>query len=386
MSSRTRATTLILSLTLLVGAGLGPAGADDALPSDAVELMDAAELEAVRDRVGELVRAQADEVSGTGAVQGTDHPWVDRISGPDRYATAAALSTFWSEVVWPEVFTQQVVLVASGESFPDALSGGPLATMLTGPILLTQKNALPAPTKEALTQLRPGLILVLGGTGAISAGVQAELEQFVTHPSLVSRIDGGDRYEVSAKIANHWDGAGRVYVASGEAWPDGLAGGAAAGAHHQGVPLLLTKPGDVPTRVMEVLRKLRPYEIVVVGGPGSVGDAAVKELQTVAPVQRVSGTDRYATAAGVARDGINYHGATMASGLNWPDALAGSAFAGLTGDKLLLLRPTGVPGATSKAVTDLDLGWITVLGGVKSVPEPVLDQLRMLEVEVPSVR
>ena len=76
----------------------------------------------------------------------------------------------------------------------------------------------------------------------------------------------------------------------------------------------------------------------------------------------------------------------MASGLNWPDALAGSAFAGLTGDKLLLLRPTGVPGATSKAVTDLDLGWITVLGGVKSVPEPVLDQLRMLEVEVPSVR
>ena len=102
MSSRTRATTLILSLTLLVGAGLGPAGADDALPSDAVELMDAAELEAVRDRVGELVRAQADEVSGTGVVQGTDHPWVDRISGPDRYATAAALSTFWSEVVWPE--------------------------------------------------------------------------------------------------------------------------------------------------------------------------------------------------------------------------------------------------------------------------------------------
>ncbi|HYI50974.1 MAG TPA: cell wall-binding repeat-containing protein, partial [Microbacterium sp.] len=54
---------------------------------------------------------------------------VVRWSGPDRYATSAAISA----KTFPG--TVPVVFIASGQVFPDALSAAPAASRLGGPIL-----------------------------------------------------------------------------------------------------------------------------------------------------------------------------------------------------------------------------------------------------------
>src|SRR4051812_48243684 len=60
-----------------------------------------------------------------------------RLSGANRYATASAIS----QAMFPS--GAPAVVVASGEVFPDALVGGPLAARVGGPVLLTQRNGLP---------------------------------------------------------------------------------------------------------------------------------------------------------------------------------------------------------------------------------------------------
>src|SRR5687767_13264384 len=59
-----------------------------------------------------------------------------RLQGADRYDTAkdVAIKTFG---------TSDIVVIASGETFPDALAAGFGAGIPGVPILLTAKNALP---------------------------------------------------------------------------------------------------------------------------------------------------------------------------------------------------------------------------------------------------
>ncbi|GAA5160422.1 cell wall-binding repeat-containing protein [Ornithinimicrobium tianjinense] len=325
------------------------------------------------------VRAAVSETTANEQV----HPVVTRTAGADRWETAAALSTFWTDVVWPRDDTlQRVVVVTNGEGFADSLAGGAFAGNLLGPVLLTKAAGLPSAIRAALADLQPDRVVVVGGTVAVSETVEAQLAGYVSDPSHVIRVDGANRYAVSAALASELGASDVAYVASGVEWPDGLAGGAAAGTEQ--APLLLTKPDDVPSAVMTALREdVQPREIVLLGGTTGVSDAVLDELATVAPVSRVGGANRYATAAILAERLPTYYGATVASGLEWPDALVGSAYAAVLADKVLLLKPDGVPLASRSAVTELSLAWITALGGSLTLPEAVLDELRAMTVDLP---
>lgn len=408
----TRILTTSLVATLLVAAGLAPGPGDgapaaaappavvgqhvsvppageDAGPGRLPDLT-SADAEAIRRHTAQALTArpapEAVDTQGPAAV----HPRVTRHSGGDRYQTAAELAnTKWRDTIWAddggEPFPfDKVVFIASGLDYPDALPGGALAAYYGGPLLLTRPDRLPGPTRKALEGLDPDYIAVLGGSSAVSNDVIWELGEFVPAPSRVVRYGGLNRFEVSANVARTIFGHGfgrRAYVALGTDWPDGLSGAAAAGWDR--APLLLTRKASVPGPVMQTLTEFRPEEIIVLGGTVAVSDAVVNQLRAVAPVVRVGGGDRFAVAANVSRLHPTRFGATVASGLNWPDALAGSAYAGLVGDKLLLLRPTGVPGPTRQAVVDQSLALVDALGGPTAIPEPVLTELRSLTVRKP---
>src|SRR5690606_29047138 len=94
----------------------------------------------------------------------------DRIFGSDRYATAAAVATEWDES-----FDADVVFLATGENYPDALSAAAAAAYRGAPVLLTKKNSLPPVVKSKLQQLAPSKVVVLGSTAAISASVFSTL-------------------------------------------------------------------------------------------------------------------------------------------------------------------------------------------------------------------
>jgi hypothetical protein len=98
------------------------------------------------------------------------NPNVSRIAGPNRYATAALVS----QHAYPK--GANVVYVASGESFADALAAGSCSD---GPILLTRKDRLPTETADEIRRLRAKRVLVIGGPSAVSETVLAELERLV---------------------------------------------------------------------------------------------------------------------------------------------------------------------------------------------------------------
>ncbi len=189
---------------------------------------------------------------------------VVRQAGVDRYATAAAIS---AARFGPGV---PVAFVATGESYPDALSGGAAAGMLGGPMLLTRRDGLPPPTADELQRLGPQQIVILGGTAAVSTAVEAALRAY----GPVTRLAGADRYATAAAIAARYLPTGATaWLATGAGYPDALVAAPVAGRAH--APLLLTAAGSVPAATMAQLRRLRPGRVNVAGGTAVIGTSVI---------------------------------------------------------------------------------------------------------------
>jgi len=194
---------------------------------------------------------------------------VTRIGGADRYGTAAAISA--------AVFAPQapVVYIATGANYPDALGAGAAASRAKAPILLTRSNLLPPATIAELTRLKPGRIIIVGGPAAVSAAVMSQLNGFA--PSVV-RISGADRYGTATALSAATYAANSVstvYIATGRAFPDGLAAAPVAGL--QQAPLLLVSSSVPPSVTAELLR-LDPTRVVFVGGSAAVSAAIRNEI------------------------------------------------------------------------------------------------------------
>ncbi|SDY41364.1 glycosyl hydrolase family 8 [Herbiconiux ginsengi] len=294
---------------------------------------------------------------------------VDRIGGADRFAVSAAVS---AANFAPATDT---VYVASGEVFPDALSASAAAGAAGGPVLLVLKNGIPAPVAAELTRLGPQHIVVLGGPNTVSAAVVDALRGYAGD---VRRIGGADRFAVSAAVsADAFDpGLERVYVASGEVFPDALSGSAAAG--HAGAPVLLVGKDGIPPAIDAELRRLDPGGIVLLGGTNSVSAATASALAAFGPVTRVTGADRYTVAAAVSARAFPAaaHGTVfVASGQTFPDALSGAAAAiGRAAPVLLVARDT-LPGSVASELDRLAPQRIVLLGGPDSVSGAVATAL-----------
>jgi len=293
---------------------------------------------------------------------------VGRRSGKDRFSTAAQIS---EETFSPGV---KVVYIATGVNFPDALAGS-AASGGAGPILLVSKDTIPEATLAELKRLRPKRIVVLGGTGVVSRAVETTLRRHGT----TSRQSGRDRYSTAAQIsARHFNsGVPVVYVATGENYPDALTGGPAAAK--LGGPILLTRKDTVPAATVAELKRLKPRRIVVLGGTGVVSRAVEKALKghTSGAVTRLAGADRYGTGAAISRNAykpgvpIVY----IATGVNFPDALAGGAAGALDDGPVLLVSGASIPKATKDELTRLKPKRIVVLGGTAAVPQSVRQAL-----------
>ena len=308
-------------------------------------------------------------------------PRLVRVDGEDRYATAAAIA----DEVAPGV---ERVLLATGVDFPDALAAGPIAGSRGWPILLVEPDRLPEATADALDRLDPGAITVLGGPAAVADTVLQAARAHTSGP--VNRLDGADRYATAARIVDEYVDAGVpvAYVATGMGFADALAGGPAAVV--TGGPLLLVEPDDVPAATARTLQRLRPGRIVVLGGRTAVSQVVYDQLESLtdAPVQRVAGPDRYATAAAIAAEAFPDPVATayLATGETFPDALAGGPAAGRDRAPLLTVRRDCVPDVVADALERLDPDTVVVLGGTAAVSRTAADLTRCSEVGQPRPR
>lgn len=207
---------------------------------------------------------------------------------------------------------------------------------------------------------------------AISTAAQA-----VTPTATVVRFSGADRYATSAAIvdANYTAGVAVTYIASGENFPDALAGGAAAA--RDGGPILLVQHDALPAAVAAELSRLQPASIVILGGEASVTHAVQTALAafTTGQVTRISGADRFATAAALAETFPEGTPVYVASGANYPDALSATAAAAAQHAAIVLTSPTVLPTAAIAALTQLQPTSITIVGGTAAVSAGVASQL-----------
>jgi putative cell wall-binding protein len=295
---------------------------------------------------------------------------VERWSGPDRYATAAAVSA----KAFPT--GADIAFIATGANFPDALAGGPAGGVLEGPILLTDRDALPPATTAELERLKPEKIVILGGSAVVTDTVAGQLAGYAGE---VTRWSGANRFATAAAVsANTFpQGAGMVFVATGANFPDALAGGPAGGL--QGGPILLTERDTLPPATIAELQRLAPDQIVVLGGAAVVSDTVTNQLKAYAQggVQRWSGPDRYATAAAVSASTFPNAAATVfvATGANFPDALAGGPAGSMLIGPILLTDRDTLPQATIDELERLGPKRIVILGGSAVITDDVATQL-----------
>ncbi|QCR18551.1 cell wall-binding repeat-containing protein [Agrococcus sp. SGAir0287] len=261
-------------------------------------------------------------------------PAPERISGANRYETAVAAS----QLGYPE--GADVVYVASGVNYPDGLAAGPAAAVEGGPLLLTDPAASPDVVVDEIERLAPSRIVIVGGTGAISASVETEMEDLA---ETVDRISGADRYETSRLIAEYafGEGAGSAFIATGRSFPDALTAGAAGGAI--GAPVLLVDglSADLDAATGATLDGLGVTSTLVAGGTAAVSNGIYADLINDArSPQRLSGSDRFLTGVYVnqAIFGPPVSGMYIASGLNFPDALSASALAGAAESPLYVVQ------------------------------------------------
>ncbi|HEX2142468.1 MAG TPA: cell wall-binding repeat-containing protein, partial [Candidatus Limnocylindria bacterium] len=200
----------------------------------------------------------------------------------------------------------------------------------------------------------------------------------------VRRLSGVDRYATSAAIsaASFVPQVPYLFVATGDNFPDALAGGALAA--QLGVPLLLVKRTSIPSVVMAEIQRLDPLHIFVLGGTGAVANGV---LSLLAPHDdpssggpfRLAGVDRYDTAAVISDAGFeDGWGGTVfiANGGNFPDALAGGAASAVVGGPVLLTRSTSLPAPTTSELSRLQPSRIVILGGTGVVSSAVANELK----------
>ena len=297
----------------------------------------------------------------------------DRYAGTTRYGTAAAIAG------QDDFKGATTAILATGENFPDALAASGVAGANTpSPIVLTQSKTYTTAAHDALNSFtNVTKVIIVGGTSAISTDVENKVK---ADGFTVSRLAGTNRFGTAAAIAGAAGTPGTVggkataLIANGLNYPDALAGGTISYAAH--LPILLVTPNSIPAETQKALTDNGIKHAIILGGTAAVSDAVKTQLDaaTGSASDRVAGTNRFGTAAAVgewAKTNLGWAPAEilLASGVNFPDALAGGPLGGLRHAPILLLA--SVPDETKKFATDHgnSIARVECLGGTAPCSE-----------------
>ena len=296
---------------------------------------------------------------------------VERLGGVDRYHTAALIADASCDEA-------QFVVLASGEAYADALAGAPLAYLLDAPILLTGQKSISEYTLEQIEALGSECVIVLGGTAAVSDSVVSVLE---AKGLETLRLGGQTRYETAVLIAGLMDyltesTPTEVVIACGTNYPDALSVSPAAAI---GLMPILYAPvsGVLDETTVEYLELVEAEKAYVLGGTSAVGSSVTSALNGagVYDVERLGGEDRYETSLIINRrfdDLMDGTDIAMATGLNYPDALAGGVLAANMLMPVLLTDNKSIDPETKAYIDQREPEKVYVFGGTSVVSETIV--------------
>ena len=293
-----------------------------------------------------------------------------RIAGTNRVETSLQ--------AWRQGgFTGPSLVIVTGRAAPDALSAGPLAAALDAPLVLS-----------IAPRIEPGIVTEILGRGVRDVRLvggqvafdPATMRDFQARGIQVSRIYGMNRYGTAAAVARQtiteWNQRGIVQtpilLADGMSFPDALSAGAGAASIH-GV-VVLNAGASLPPETTEFIQNHRVQSggsIFPIGGPAAHAwnQAGLADFRS----QPIQGLDRYQTAQFVAQAfAPGATSAVVASGVSFPDGLAGAALAAHRNACLLLTDPSRLSPPTAARLAHLpNRAASVIIGGSGAVSETV---------------
>ena len=303
---------------------------------------------------------------------------VTRLAGANRYETASIISAKMYK-------TADTVVLATGMTYHDALVAVPLASAYDAPLLLATERHITAQTEAELKRLKAKNIIVISTDSAIGANAKSELKALGLN---VTYIEGKTCFETAAKTAKALQtklkkAPETLFFATDSAYADALSASPVAAVKNAPI-IYLKNTGSIDKATADYLKSVkgRVKNAYIIGGDGVISDAMMKNvakalgLTSGKTVQRVWGKDRYATCLAVNRKfakTLSGENLCVATGMDFPDALAGGVLAGNYKAPLLLVNGK----LKTAKLTDEQIAYIkeksspriTVFGGTGAVPQ-----------------
>jgi N-acetylmuramoyl-L-alanine amidase len=255
----------------------------------------------------------------------------ERIAGQDRVETALKIS----QKGWDSAST---AILCEYSDYPDSIASTPFAVSLNAPILLTAGDSIDQRVIQELQRLKPQKVILLGGNACLKPAVEKELDDL---SFKWERIGGTDRYETSVLLAKRLV-SDSLILANGDNFPDALSAASFAGIKQ--IPIVLTST-TLPDSDIQYYQETAPKHLIVIGGEAVVPtNNLTKNNFTVET--RLGGQDRYETNTKVVsfmKDTYESNDLFLASGVTFPDAVAGTVLASKDKSPLLLTEKEDIP-------------------------------------------
>ncbi|MBU3188369.1 cell wall-binding repeat-containing protein [Clostridium bowmanii] len=315
-------------------------------------------------------------------VYAKDNYNVKRITGENRYETSANISSEFSNSI------VQNIIIASGNNFPDALTGSVLSNTLNAPILLVDKTIETSSNsikyiKNHLT--KGGTIYILGGNGSVNESFS---DYFKSLDYNVKRLGGSNRFDTNKTIVSFMnvEKGTPVIVVNGYGFADAL--GISSIAASKGYPILMVNETNLPSESKDMLKEIQPSKVFIIGGEGSINKSVIDELKNRVPfldnnsIVRISGSNRYETSLNVCKYfNLSTNSAIVVSGKSFPDALSGSALAAKLNAPIILTDGSNIIDQKRYLDSTSCLNLI-LLGGKGSVSQAAEDLLNGKETQL----
>ena len=179
--------------------------------------------------------------------------------------------------------------------------------------------------KVLASTLALSMVLPIGVVNADKQNTQQQEKS-----QQVTRISGKDRITTSVEISKSaYTTSENVVLASGFNFADALSAGQLASALN--APLLLSSQNKLDSQTKNEIERLKAKKVYVVGGDNAISKSGVDTTlkSEKIDVTRLEGQDRYSTSQKVmekTKEIINPEYLLIASGKNFPDALAATSF------------------------------------------------------------
>lgn len=302
---------------------------------------------------------------------------VSRISGKDRYETSVKVSDELQKMS-SGLFYHAVV--ASGDSFPDALTAGTMAAELEIPLLLTKSNKLPDSVNKAMKNYIIQNIYLVGGKNSIVDTMEASIRD--TLAIKTKRLAGVDRVDTAFAVYNEINYSKKIIgygntaaVYSGKSYTDALAA----------APYMYQMNRDQKKYIKPLVPYIKALNYLnidtIFGGVSSVADTPATKLAS----RRFSGSNRYKTAIEIAKaykDVLNRDIDTviLVSADSFPDALSATPLACKKNAAILLTNKDRLNKYTAAYLKEANnIKNVIIVGGQGAVSAEVEKQLGGIE-------